>query len=59
MLSDAERRTGGMSNGIDGHGADEWPKVQHGREALRELLRGLPRDATEAQIADRLFALLT
>lgn len=59
MLSEAERHTGGMSNGIDGRGADEWPKVQHGREALRSLLRGLPDDASEAQIADRLFALLT
>ncbi|KAI1785538.1 NRDE protein-domain-containing protein [Ganoderma leucocontextum] len=59
ILSDHDRPIGAMSNGIDGRDADEWPKVQHGREALRELLRGLPRDASEAQIADRLFALLT
>ena len=59
MLSEEERHIGGMSNGIEGRGADEWPKVEHGRQALRDLLHGLPQDATEAQIADRLFDLLT
>ena len=59
MLSEEERHIGGMSNGIEGRGADEWPKVKHGRQALRDLLHGLPQDATEAQIADRLFDLLT
>ncbi|EJF63273.1 hypothetical protein DICSQDRAFT_55616 [Dichomitus squalens LYAD-421 SS1] len=59
MLSEDERHVGGMSNGIEGHGAEEWPKVQHGRQAMRDLLHGLPQDAMEAQIADQLFELLT
>ena len=59
MLSDEERRCGGMSNGVDHKGANEWPKVKHGTQTLRNLLQSLPRDATEAEIVDKLFALLT
>ena len=59
MLSDAERRCGGMSNGVDHLGANEWPKVQHGIQALRDVLNALPQNATEAEIVEQLFALLT
>ncbi|KAI0754784.1 DUF833-domain-containing protein [Daedaleopsis nitida] len=59
MLSDEERRCGGMSNGVDHHGASEWPKVQHGTQALRTLLHSLPPHATETEVAEQLFALLT
>ena len=59
MLSDEERRCGGISNGIDRHGANEWPKVQHGVQALRSLLDTLPQHAAEAEIVERLFELLT
>ena len=59
VLSAPERRCGGMSNGVDQRGAGEWPKVRHGTDALRELLDSLPQDATEAEIVERLFALLT
>ncbi|RPD62580.1 DUF833-domain-containing protein [Lentinus tigrinus ALCF2SS1-6] len=59
MLSDEERRCGGMSNGVDHHGANEWPKVQHGMQALRSLLDTLPQHTAEAEIVERLFELLT
>jgi len=58
-LSDGERRCGGMSNGIDRQGAQEWPKVKHGTEALQEILDRATEDANEFQLAERLFGLLT
>ena len=59
MLTKDERRCGGMSNGVDHHGASEWPKVKHGIQTLDEVLNSLPQDATEAEIVERLFTLLT
>ncbi|KAI9058562.1 DUF833-domain-containing protein [Trametes sanguinea] len=59
MLTEEERQCGGISNGVDHHGANEWPKVKHGIQTLHEVLNSLPQDATEAEIVERLFALLT
>ncbi|KAI0770070.1 NRDE protein-domain-containing protein [Fomes fomentarius] len=59
MLSGEERRCAGLSNGVDHKGAIEWPKVQHGTQTLRNILQSLPQDATETEIVDELFALLT
>ncbi|KAI0667700.1 DUF833-domain-containing protein [Trametes maxima] len=59
MLTAEERRRGGISNGIDHRGASEWPKVKHGIQTLDAVLNSLPQDATETEIVDRLFALLT
>ncbi|KAG8214389.1 NRDE protein-domain-containing protein [Butyriboletus roseoflavus] len=58
-LTDAQRHRGGLSNGIDGHGADEWPKVQHGVRALKDLLDTLSPSTPEGQLTERLFDLLT
>jgi len=58
-LTDAQRHRGALSNGIDGQGANEWPKVQHGVRALEDLLNDLPPNTSEDQLADRLFDLLT
>ncbi|KAF8443171.1 NRDE protein-domain-containing protein [Boletus edulis BED1] len=58
-LTDAQRHRGGLSNGIDGHGADEWPKVQHGVRALDALLGSLPPNTSDDQLTERLFDLLT
>lgn len=58
-LTDAERHRGGLSNGVDGNGADEWPKVQHGVRAFEALLETLPPDTSEDQLTERLFDLLT
>ncbi|KAI0632287.1 NRDE protein-domain-containing protein [Trametes polyzona] len=57
MLTQEERECGGMSNGVDHHGASEWPKVQHGIQTMKTVLNSLPQDA--AEIVERLFALLT
>ncbi|KAI0769102.1 DUF833-domain-containing protein [Trametes elegans] len=59
MLTQEERVCGGISNGVDHRGASEWPKVQHGIQTMGDLLNTLPQDATEAEIVERLFALLT
>ncbi|KAI8978722.1 DUF833-domain-containing protein [Trametes punicea] len=59
MLTSDERQCGGMSNGVDHRGANEWPKVKHGIQTLRQVLNSLPQDVTEAEIVERLFALLT
>lgn len=58
-LSDAQRHRGGLSNGIDGNGADEWPKVQHGVRALDALLDALPPHTSDDQLTEHLFDLLT
>ncbi|KAK7462276.1 hypothetical protein VKT23_007877 [Stygiomarasmius scandens] len=33
-----EKRCGGLSNGVDGHGGNEWPKVIHGVEEMEKLI---------------------
>jgi len=58
-LTDAQRHRAGLSNGIDGHGADAWPKVQHGVHALDALLGSLPPNTSDDQLTERLFDLLT
>lgn len=57
-LTDAQRHRGGVSNGIDGNGADEWPKVQHGVRAFEELLDTMSPNTPEDQLTERLFDLL-
>lgn len=39
-LTNEERKGGAMSNGIDGKGGDEWPKVKDATRILREVLKG-------------------
>ena len=63
-LTDAERACGGLSNGIDGHGGDLWPKVAQGRAELGQVLdeeleqlSGGPAD--DERLAGRLIELLT
>jgi len=66
-LTDAERACGGLSNGVDGHGGEEWPKVVQGRDELRSVLRDgelLSRgpettDTDDERLARRLIELLT
>jgi uncharacterized protein with NRDE domain len=58
-LSPGERLVGGMSNGVDGQGSQEWPKVQHGISSLNEYLATVSSDTKEAELTDRLFELLT
>ncbi|KAE9407357.1 hypothetical protein BT96DRAFT_963170 [Gymnopus androsaceus JB14] len=59
-LSAIEKSGGGFSNGIDGKGGSEWPKVKHGMQDFRDALQSLLSDGlTEAEFTDRLFELLT
>ena len=62
-LSPTERRCGGLSNGPADDpdpGEDEWPKVQRGRAMFaHDVLDAPPPDAAEAELVERLFALLT
>lgn len=58
-LSDEERHCGGISNGIDGKDANEWPKVKHGIHSLGNLLKSLSRSHTEADVVNHLFDILT
>lgn len=71
-LSKSERRCGGMSNGVDGRGASEWPKVVHGTQSLQEIVDALPthsiqddqsperdiREKSDDELAESLFHLL-
>lgn len=58
-LSDEERCCGGMSNGIDRQGANEWPKVKHGIHALQEVLDSVTENSNESDLLEQLFGLLT
>lgn len=59
-LSDDERRCGGLSNGVDGAGADAWPKVRTGSALfLRVLQAAAAPETSEDALAERLFELLT
>jgi len=61
-LTDAERACGGLSNGVDGRGGDQWPKVVQGRDELGNVLDKLSRKPEvddERLLAGRLIELLT
>ncbi|KAI0695299.1 NRDE protein-domain-containing protein [Cytidiella melzeri] len=68
-LTDAERRCGALSNGVDGLGAESWPKVQQGSRLFLDILQttsssSSSRDAqdrsrAESDLVERLFNLLT
>lgn len=55
-LSHGERQCGGLSNGIDGKGANEWPKIQVGIRSMREAVRA--GSADEDQLVEDLFQVL-
>ncbi|KAI0344468.1 DUF833-domain-containing protein [Trametopsis cervina] len=67
-LSPATRRVGGLSNGIDGHGGETWPKVVLGSQMFADVLESHQRERaasnneeaeTEEHLIERLFDLLT
>jgi uncharacterized protein with NRDE domain len=58
-LAPAECRCGGLSNGIDGRGADSWPKVQVGIEGLhRTIFQKTGEKMGEGDLVEGLFELL-
>ncbi|KIK37551.1 hypothetical protein CY34DRAFT_92575 [Suillus luteus UH-Slu-Lm8-n1] len=58
-LSPTEQAHGGLSNGIDGQGAESWPKIQHGLDLFTSVMSAVLPDTSEEQLADDLFSLLT
>ena len=59
-LTDAERACGGLSNGVDGRGGDQWPKVVQGRDELGSVLAELSRGPEmDERLTGRLIELLT
>ena len=66
-LTSEERKVGAMSNGIDGQGGDEWPKVMDATRGLREVLeddfeREEDLDSSrksDEELAEELFGILT
>jgi hypothetical protein len=57
-LSSPEMRCGCMSNGVDGKGADEWPKVKHATGDFAAAIESISPEATYTEIAERLFKVL-
>lgn len=58
-LTDAERRRGGLSNGVDGHGADQWPKVQQGLQLFGDVLQSTTPETTDMDLVESLLKVLT
>ncbi len=58
-LESSERRCGCLSNGIDGQGADLWPKVQKARLDFDVALQSVTQETTEDELAERLFKVLS
>ena len=66
-LTSEERKGGAMSNGIDGKGGDEWPKVRNATRSLREVLKvdfertGDPDSPlkSDEELAEELFGILS
>jgi len=56
-----------MSNGIDGKGGDEWPKVQDATRSLREVLKddfdrvedSESRRRSDEELVEELFGILS
>ena len=57
-LTGAERQCGGISNGVDGHGADSWPKVKQGTKLLSDVLKLIGPRTTDAELSEHLFSIL-
>ena len=53
-----ERCCGGVSNGIDGAGATNWPKVKRVTQDFDAVLQNLPPSPSEDELVDRLMEVL-
>jgi len=58
-LTTAEKRCGGMSNGVDDNGAEAWPKVQHGLHSFESIMSAVSPSVPDKELAENLFELLT
>ena len=66
-LTNEEQKGGAMSNGIDGEGGDEWPKVRDATRSLGEVLKDdfgrtdnpNPRRRSDEELVEELFGILS
>lgn len=65
-MTSEERKVGAMSNGVDGQGGDEWPKVVDATRSLREVLEDNKREEdsdsgrkSDEEFAEELFGILS
>ncbi|KAM6494521.1 NRDE domain containing protein [Amanita muscaria] len=57
-LSADERCCGGISNGIDGAGASNWPKIKRVTQDFDAVLQSFPPSPSEDELVDRLMEVL-
>jgi len=58
ILSSEERLCGGFSNGVDGRGGNDWPKVKHGLTSFEAAIQTQSAGADEAVFVENLFEVL-
>jgi hypothetical protein len=60
-LTEEERLCGGISNGVDGKGGNQWKKVIQGTQSLEAFLYGhlAAPDVSESEIVKGLFEILS
>lgn len=60
-FTETERHFGGLSNGIDGNGAESWPKVVEGITMFDQIVRSTASTemGADSELVERLFNLLT
>ena len=66
-LTREEWKGGAMSNGIDGKGGDEWPKVKEATSRLKEVFKddverkesSSPSRKSDEELAEQLFGILS
>ncbi|KAK2463381.1 hypothetical protein APHAL10511_004607 [Amanita phalloides] len=58
-LCEDERRCGGVSNGVDGAGGSDWPKVKRATQDFDAVLQSLSPDHTEAELVNQLMDILS
>lgn len=57
-LSEDEHRCGAVSNGIDGAGGSDWPKVKRATKDFDAVFQSLSPDHSETELVDRLMDVL-
>ena len=57
-LSEDEHRCGAVSNGVEGAGASDWPKVKRAVKDFDAVFQTLSPDNSETELVDRLMDVL-
>lgn len=59
LLTSAERLYGGLSNGIEGQGAENWNKIVLGIKSFKGAIELTSPDTADESLAEELFKILT